>query len=70
MRSLSGSLLIIILHYHFFRRNQNRQMRRIEGNMRYDMESSDDMDGGQVTFDSINYEGNLSGLNPIVELPS
>lgn len=52
------------------RRNQNRQMRRIEGNMRYDMESSDDMDGGQVTFDSINYEGNLSGLNPIVELPS
>ncbi|XP_072030797.1 uncharacterized protein [Amphiura filiformis] len=53
------------------RRVQNRQMRRIEGNLRYDMESAgeDDM-GHQVSFDGFSFDGGPSSLNPIEEFPS
>ena len=46
-------------------------MRRIEGNLRYDMESSEDPDAMQnMSFDGFSFDGGMPSLNPIEEFPS
>ena len=46
-------------------------MRRIEGNLRYDMESSEDPDAMQnMSFDGFGFDGGMPSLNPIEEFPS